>query len=78
MIHREQHDSVALLRIEHGKVQALDLELCCELAQVFEQVFVQVFASVVAVVEVSTCQRPLVQLLVLHAESQVFVELFRQ
>jgi enoyl-CoA hydratase len=38
MIHREQHDSVALLRIEHGKVQALDLELCCELAQVFEQV----------------------------------------
>jgi enoyl-CoA hydratase len=38
MIHREQHDTVAVLRIEHGKVQALDLELCRELAEVFEQV----------------------------------------
>lgn len=38
MIHREQHDSVTVLRIEHGKVQALDCELCNELADTFEQV----------------------------------------
>lgn len=38
MIHREQHDSVTVLRVEHGKVQALDLELCHELADAFEHV----------------------------------------
>jgi len=38
MIHREQHGSVTVLRVEHGKVQALDLELCLELADVFEHV----------------------------------------
>jgi len=38
MIHREQQGRVAVLRIEHGKVQALDLELCAELERVFEHV----------------------------------------
>ncbi len=31
MIHVEQHDGVAVVRMEHGKVNALDLELCEEL-----------------------------------------------
>ena len=34
MIHREDHDDVAVLRIEHGPVGAMDLELCTELGQV--------------------------------------------
>jgi enoyl-CoA hydratase len=36
MIQREQHETVTVLRLEHGKVQALDLELCNELAEAFE------------------------------------------
>jgi len=28
MIHRDDHDGIAVLRIEHGKASALDLELC--------------------------------------------------
>jgi enoyl-CoA hydratase len=35
MIHREQHGAVEVLRIEHGKVQARDLELCQELMRTF-------------------------------------------
>jgi enoyl-CoA hydratase len=38
MIHREQHQDVTVLRIEHGKVQALDLELCNAIAETFEAV----------------------------------------
>ena len=38
MIHREMQGPVAWLRLEHGKVQALDTELCVEIAQAFEQV----------------------------------------
>jgi len=33
MIHQEAHDHVTVLRVEHGKVNALDLELCTELTQ---------------------------------------------
>lgn len=33
MIHREDHDDVAVLRIEHGPVGAMDVELCTELAR---------------------------------------------
>lgn len=36
MLQREQHDTVTVLRLEHGKVQALDLELCHEIAEAFE------------------------------------------
>jgi enoyl-CoA hydratase len=32
MIHREDHDDVAVIRIEHGPVGAMDTELCTELA----------------------------------------------
>ncbi len=32
MIHREDHDDVATIRIDHGPVGALDTELCTELA----------------------------------------------
>ncbi|MCC7012459.1 MAG: enoyl-CoA hydratase/isomerase family protein [Planctomycetes bacterium] len=38
MIHREQHASVTVLRLEHGKVQALDVELCNEIGAAFEGV----------------------------------------
>lgn len=34
MIHREDHDDVAVLRIDHGPVGAMDVELCTELARV--------------------------------------------
>lgn len=34
MIRREDHDEVAVLRIDHGPVGAMDVELCTELAQV--------------------------------------------
>ncbi len=34
MIHRSQHDHVAVLRLEHGKAQALDVELVGELDRV--------------------------------------------
>lgn len=32
MIHREDHDDVAVVRIDHGPVGAMDTELCTELA----------------------------------------------
>ena len=32
MIHREDHDDVAVIRIDHGPVGAMDTELCTELA----------------------------------------------
>ena len=35
MIHVEQQDGVAVVRMEHGKVNALDLELCEELTALF-------------------------------------------
>ena len=38
MIHREQHGAVTLLRLEHGKVQALDLELLREITLVLKAV----------------------------------------
>jgi enoyl-CoA hydratase len=36
MIHRERYGRVAVLKLEHGKVQALDLELCAALEENFE------------------------------------------
>ena len=36
MIHREDRDGIALLRIEHGKANTLDLELCDAAVQAFE------------------------------------------
>ena len=36
MIHREDHDGIAVLRIEHGKANTLDLELCGALVEAFE------------------------------------------
>ena len=36
MIHRENHDGIAVLRIEHGKANTLDLELCNALVEAFE------------------------------------------
>ena len=35
MIRVERHDAVALLRVSHGKANALDLELCGELTEKF-------------------------------------------
>jgi enoyl-CoA hydratase len=35
MIHQETKDGVRTLRLEHGKVQALDLELCGEIERAF-------------------------------------------
>ena len=35
MIHVERQDGVAVVRMEHGKVNALDLELCEELTARF-------------------------------------------
>jgi enoyl-CoA hydratase len=37
MIHRETKDRVATLRIEHGKVQALDVELCGDIERTFNE-----------------------------------------
>ena len=37
MIHRDDHDGVAVLRIEHGKANALDLELCDAIVAAFEE-----------------------------------------
>ena len=37
MIHRDDHDGVAVLRIEHGKANALDLELCNAIVTAFEE-----------------------------------------
>ena len=36
MIHREDRDGIALLRIEHGKANVLDLELCDAIVQAFD------------------------------------------
>ena len=36
MIHREDHDGIAVLRIEHGKANTLDMELCDAVAEAFE------------------------------------------
>ena len=36
MIHREDRDGIAVLRIEHGKANALDLELCGALVEAFD------------------------------------------
>lgn len=36
MIVREQHEAVTVLRLQHGKVQALDVELCNAIAEEFE------------------------------------------
>jgi len=37
MILTEQHDSVALLRLGHGKANALDVELCREMTELFRK-----------------------------------------
>ena len=37
MIHREDHDGIAVLRIEHGKANTLDLELCTAIVDAFEE-----------------------------------------
>jgi enoyl-CoA hydratase len=37
MIHREERGPVAVLRVEHGKVQALDLELLIELTRALDE-----------------------------------------
>ena len=37
MIHREDHDGIAVLRIEHGKANTLDLELCTAMVDAFEE-----------------------------------------
>ena len=37
MIHREDHDRIAILRIEHGKANTLDIELCNAVVETFEQ-----------------------------------------
>jgi len=36
MIHREEHDGIALLRIEHGKANILDMELCSAIVEAFD------------------------------------------
>ena len=36
MIHREDHDGIAVLRIEHGKANTLDMELCDGVVEAFE------------------------------------------
>lgn len=38
MIHREDHDDIAVLRMDHGKVQALDVELLDDLARALTEV----------------------------------------
>ena len=37
MIHREDRDGIAVLRIEHGKANILDLELCDAVGRAFEE-----------------------------------------
>ena len=37
MIHREDRDGIAVLRIEHGKANALDMELCNAVVEAFER-----------------------------------------
>ncbi len=36
MIHREDRDGIAVLRVEHGKANALDLELCDAIVEAFD------------------------------------------
>ena len=36
MIHREDRDGIAVLRIEHGKANTLDMELCDAVVEAFE------------------------------------------
>ena len=36
MIHREERDGIAVLRIEHGKANILDIELCDAIVEAFE------------------------------------------
>ena len=36
MIHREDRDGIAVLRIEHGKANALDMELCDAVVEAFD------------------------------------------
>ena len=36
MIHHDDHDGIAVLRIEHGKANVLDLELCDAIVEAFE------------------------------------------
>ena len=36
MIHREDRDGIAVLRIEHGKANALDIELCNAIVEAFD------------------------------------------
>ena len=36
MIHREDRDGIAVLRIEHGKANTLDMELCNDVVEAFE------------------------------------------
>ena len=36
MIHREDRDGIAVLRIEHGKANTLDMELCAAVVEAFE------------------------------------------
>ena len=36
MIHRDDHDGIAVLRLEHGKANVLDLELCNALVEAFD------------------------------------------
>ena len=36
MIHRDDHDGIAVLRLEHGKANVLDLELCNMLVEAFD------------------------------------------
>ncbi len=36
MIHRDDHDGIAVLRIEHGKANTLDTELCDAIVEAFE------------------------------------------
>ena len=38
MIHREDHDDIAVLRLEHGKVHALDVELLQDLVRALTEV----------------------------------------
>ena len=37
MIHREDRDRIAVLRIEHGKANTLDMELCNAIVEAFEE-----------------------------------------
>ena len=36
MMYRDDHDGIAVLRIEHGKANVLDLELCNAIVEAFD------------------------------------------